>query len=84
MGLTSSQLQKLLNKIHDKPFELSDRDSLGVRVSAKGKVAWQYRFRINKKSDRVTLGYYPDITIADARLKVPLLRGSVRQIMAEN
>ena len=77
MAVTSSQLNKLLNRKHDKPFELSDRDSLGVRVSAKGKIAWQYRFRTNGKSDRITLGYYPDLSIADARLKVPILRGWV-------
>ncbi|WP_299573213.1 site-specific integrase [uncultured Shewanella sp.] len=79
MAINNSQLNKLLNKKHDKPFELSDRDSLGVRVSAKGKIAWQYRFRSNGKSDRITLGYYPDLSIANARLKVPQLRGWINE-----
>lgn len=75
MSLTDSQLKKFLNKKHDKAFEVLDRDSLGVRVSLKGKVAWQYRFRFNGKGDRVTLGYYPDISLKDAREFVPKLRG---------
>lgn len=75
MSLTDSQLKKFHNKKHDKAFEVLDRDSLGVRVSLKGKIAWQYRFRFNRKADRITLGYYPDISLKEAREYVPILRG---------
>lgn len=77
MSITDSQLKKLCNKAHDKPFELSDRDSLGVRVSAKGKIAWQYRFRFNGKGDRLTIGHYPHMSLKDAREEVPALRAIV-------
>jgi hypothetical protein len=30
-------LKKYHNKVHDKPFEVSDRDSISIGVSAKGK-----------------------------------------------
>lgn len=75
MSLTDSKLKKLLNKSYDKPFEVSDRDSLSIRVSAKGKIAWQYRFRFDGKGDRVTIGHYPNLSLAYAREKVPDLRG---------
>ncbi len=75
MSLHKSKLDSLLNRNHDKAFELPDRDSLSVRVSAKGKIAWQYRFRFNKKGDRLTIGHYPNLSIDEARAKVPGLRG---------
>ena len=74
MSLTDSKLKKLLNKSYDKPFEVTDRDSLSIRVSAKGKIAWQYRFRFDGKADRVTLGHYPVLSLSKAREKVPELR----------
>ena len=77
MSLTNTQLTKLLSKEYNKPFELSDRDSLSVRVSAKGKIAWQYRYRFDGKPDRVTLGHYPYISLSEARAWVPSLRGLV-------
>ncbi|MGS0827996.1 tyrosine-type recombinase/integrase [Shewanella sp. 0m-8] len=74
MSLTKKTLDRNLNKLHDKPFELSDRDSLGVRVSCKGKIAWQYRFRFAGKAERLSLGYYPDLSLIEARSKVPQLK----------
>ncbi len=64
----------MLNKTHDKPFVVTDRDSLSVRVSEKGKIAWQYRYRFNGKNDRVGLGRYPAISLSKARELVPELR----------
>lgn len=75
MKLTDSILKKHYNKLHDKPFELADRDSISVRISAKGKIAWQFRFRYNNKAERLTLGHYPNISLADARKLAPELQG---------
>jgi len=75
MSLTKKKLNNLLGRKHIKAFELADRDSLSVRVSAKGKIAWQYRFRFNKKTDRITIGHYPYLSIEKAREEVPKLRG---------
>lgn len=77
MSLTSTKLNGWLNQSHDKPFESSDRDSLSVRVSGKGKIAWQYRFRFNGKADRLTIGHYPNLSLSSAREQVPALRAMV-------
>ena len=50
MKLSHPILKKYHNKIHDKPFEVADRDSISIRVSAKGKIAWQFRLRLNNMS----------------------------------
>ncbi|MGB0937406.1 MAG: tyrosine-type recombinase/integrase [Colwellia sp.] len=75
MKLTDSILKKHYNKTHDKPFELSDRDSISVRVSAKGKISWQFRFRYNQKAERLTLGHYPYLTLSAVRKLAPELQG---------
>ena len=45
----------------------SDRDGLGVRASAKGKLVFQYRYRFDGKQHRVDIGPYPSITLKRAR-----------------
>lgn len=77
MKVSDTKLKAFLNKEHDKPFELSDRDSLGVRVSKKGKIAWQYRYRFEKTAQRITLGHYPDMSIKKAREEIPVLQGMI-------
>ena len=74
MKLTEKELKKLFNKQYDKAFEVSDRDSISIRVSIKGKIAWQYRFRFNNKPIRLTLGYYPDLSLNDVRSVVTELK----------
>ncbi|MFT6920216.1 MAG: hypothetical protein ACJA2G_002865 [Cognaticolwellia sp.] len=67
MKLSHPLLKKYHNKRHDKPFEVTDRDSISIRVSAKGKIAWQFRFHYNNKADRLILGHYPSVSLSDAR-----------------
>jgi len=75
MSLTNTELKKLNNKVYDKPFEVSDRDSISIRVSAKGKIAWQFRYRFNNKAERLTLGHYPNLSLDSVRKQVPSLQG---------
>jgi hypothetical protein len=67
MKLSHPILKQYHNKRHDKPFEVADRDSNSIRVSAKGKIAWQFRFRYNNKTDRLTLGHYLNVSLSDIR-----------------
>ncbi|MBA6339781.1 DUF4102 domain-containing protein [Colwellia sp. MB02u-10] len=67
MKLSHPILKKYHNKSHDKPFEVTDRDSISIRVSAKGKIAWQFRFSYNNKADCLRLGHYPNVSLRDAR-----------------
>ncbi|MGR5488624.1 Arm DNA-binding domain-containing protein, partial [Vibrio alfacsensis] len=42
-------------------------NGLGARVSPKGNVRWQFRFKIKGKSRRLDLGNYPEMSLAAAR-----------------
>lgn len=64
----------MLNKPHDKRFELADRDGLSVRVTETGSISFQYRYRFQSAAKRLTLGRFPDLTLAQARDKIPELR----------
>jgi hypothetical protein len=67
MKLSHPILKKYHNKIHDKPFEVTDRDSISIRVSAKGKITWQFRHRYNNKADCLRLGHYLNVSLSDVR-----------------
>jgi len=70
MALSDTWLRTNHKKISDKKRVVSDRDGLSVRISPKGKIVFQIRYRHNKKSDQVDLGAYPIITLKSAREKV--------------
>ncbi len=45
------------------------RTGLGVRVSPKGRKSWNYMYRFDGKARRMTLGTYPAVSLASARVK---------------
>lgn len=49
------------------PFKLADQGSLYLHVSATGSKSWRYDYRLHGKRETLTLGKYPDVTLADAR-----------------
>ena len=56
------------------------RTGLGVRMSPKGRKSWNYMYRFNGKARRMTLGTYPAVSLASARVTrraVPPVRRSV-------
>lgn len=53
---------------------MADRDSLSVRVSKFGAITFQYRFRYHDIPSRIALGRYPDLSLKQAREKIPELR----------
>ena len=74
MSISNSKLKSLLNKPQLKRFELTDRDGLSVRVTQTGSISFQYRYRFQTVPKRLTLGRFPDLTLAQARDKIPQLR----------
>jgi hypothetical protein len=74
MSISNSKLKSLLNKPQLKRFELTDRDGLGARVTQTGSISFQYRYRFHAIPKRLTLGRFPDLTLAQARDKIPQLR----------
>lgn len=65
--LYDKHLKVVLNKKHEKQFTLTDGEGLGARVSAHGKVRWQFRYKIDNKNKRTDLGDYPDLSLLKAR-----------------
>ncbi len=51
-------------------MEKSDRDSLSIVVSNKGKVSFYFRFRYCDRQQRMFLGQYPILSLSEAIDKV--------------
>jgi integrase len=45
----------------------SDGKGLSLDVLPSGKMSWMFRYRLNGKQERVTLGQYPDLSLKAAR-----------------
>jgi len=78
MSLTDTQLRNIPKRYDGKP-ELADRDGLSARVSPKGIITFNYRFRWLGKQQRIKIGRYPGISLTDARKRVE----KYRQILLE-
>lgn len=48
-------------------FELQDRDGLLLEVLPTGRMTWRYRYTLAGKREKVTLGRYPALSLAEAR-----------------
>jgi integrase len=49
------------------PRKLADQGGLYLHVSVTGSKSWRYDYRLHGKRETLTIGRYPDITLADAR-----------------
>jgi integrase len=67
MGLTDLQVKKLVSR--NTRFEVSDGKGLSIRITPRGVKTWVFRYQFNETPRRMTLGGYPGITLADARLR---------------
>lgn len=67
MALTDTALKAL--KPRDKTYTVTDDRGLYVEVFPTGGVVWGYRYRLNGKYEKLTLGKYPALTLKNARLK---------------
>jgi len=80
MALSDSWLKANHKKERAEREEKSDRDGLSVRVTPKGKIIFQVRYRYDKRLQRLDLGSYPLMSLKGARdenqrLKKELERG---------
>ncbi|KGP02763.1 integrase [Alcaligenes faecalis] len=67
MALTDTALKAL--KPRDKTYTVTDDRGLHVEVFPTGGIVWRYRYRLNGKYEKLTLGKYPALTLRNARLK---------------
>lgn len=67
MPLTDTAIKKL--KAQSKRYRKTDGDGLLIEVMPSGKKYWRYRFTLNGKPGLFTIGEYPFISLADARMQ---------------
>ena len=67
MALTDPALGALKPK--EKPYVATDGRGLYVEVFPTGGVVWRYRYRLNGKTEKLTLAKYPALTLKNARIK---------------
>lgn len=77
MAISDTKLRSIYGKPYSGPSEITDSDGLGIRITPKGIINFQFRFRWDGKQHRLGLGRYPSITLRDARNMVADLRESV-------
>lgn len=66
MPLTDAEVKALKPK--EKAYTVQDGRGLYLEVSPVGGKSWRVRYQFNGKTEKLTLGKYPDLTIKDARL----------------
>lgn len=67
MALTDTALKALKPK--DRTYTVADSRGLYAEVFPTGGVVWRFRYRLNGKQEKLTLGKYPALTLKNARLK---------------
>src|SRR4051794_33477102 len=56
-------------KPKEKAYVVSDDRSLYAEVLPTGAIVWRFRYRLNGKREKLTLGKYPALTLKNARQK---------------
>ncbi len=67
MALTDTAIRAL--KTREKPYQRADGGGLVLEVMPGGAKVWRLRYRLAGKPEKVTIGHYPAITLAKARLR---------------
>ena len=78
MALTDTQIRKV--KSREKPFKLADGKGLFLLVKPNGSKFWRFRYWFGEKEKSLSIGIYPEVTLADARKK----RDEARQLLADD
>lgn len=67
MALSDAWLKSNNAKLRDKVEVVADRDSLSVRISPKGKIVFQYRYRFNGNAKRIDVSIYRLMSLKNVR-----------------
>ncbi len=65
MSLNDTAIKALRKK--SSRYEVTDRDGLLLEVHPSGKKVWRYRYRMNGKREKLTIGPYPAVGLKEAR-----------------
>lgn len=67
MALTDTALKALKPK--ENTYTVSDERGLYIEVFPTGGMVWRVRYQLNGKTEKLTLGKYPALTLKNARIK---------------
>jgi integrase len=62
-----------------KPYRLADGGGMYLEVMPTGARYWRLKYRVAGKEKRLALGVYPDVSLADARIKRDEARNLLRE-----
>ncbi|AOX63782.1 hypothetical protein BIZ42_17230 [Stenotrophomonas sp. LM091] len=65
MPLTDAAIRRA--KPADKPQKLADGGALFLLITVAGAKSWRWKYRVAGKEKLLTLGLYPDVSLAKAR-----------------
>jgi len=77
MALNDTAINKAKPKA--KPYKLSDSGGMYLEIAPNGGKYWRYKYRFSGKENRLSLGIYPDISLATARER----HREARKLLAE-
>jgi integrase len=66
-------------KPREKPYSISDAGGLKLLVAISGTKAWRMNVRLDGRLTTLTLGRYPDLSLAEARRKRDEIKGRLRE-----
>ena len=75
MPLSDIQVRNL--KPREKAYKVSDFEGLFVLVKANGSKLWQFKYRLYGKERLLSIGVYPDVSLAQARKAKDAARAKV-------
>ncbi len=73
MALTDTAIRR--SNPQEKPYKLTDGKGLFLLVNPSGGKLWRWKYRFGGKEKLMTLGAYPDVTLAAARARHAEARG---------
>ena len=68
MPLNARQVETA--KPRDKAYKLADGGGLYLMVNTNGSKYWRMKYRFAGKENKLSFGTYPDISLAEARIKL--------------
>lgn len=74
MAISDTKLRSLHGKPYSGSPEVSDADGLSARISPKGVINFQFRYRWHGKAQRLGIGRYPAVALKEARAITSELR----------